>query len=223
MNIEKTTTSQDGGNALTTNTKEASKHNDEENGPSNPEEGPEAAPTERRSTRARWFFWGGLLLALVLALAVVLGCVYGIDDDDEDSSGDSSGRTTTVYGHIVDIHNREIYRGTVVVNEDRITKIERDDSRRLGDATSPLPYILPGFIDSHVHVESSLLVPSEFARLAVRHGTVATVSDPHEIVNVLGLQGLDFMLENAEQVPFYFFFGAPFAFQQLPLRLRARH
>ncbi len=70
-------------------------------------------------------------------------------------------------------------------------------------------YILPGFVDAHIHIESSMLVPSEFARLAVTHGTVATVSDPHEIANVLGVQGVEFMIENGKKVPFKFNFGAP--------------
>ena len=71
------------------------------------------------------------------------------------------------------------------------------------------PYILPGFVDAHVHIESSLLIPSEFARMAVVHGTVATVSDPHEIANVCGLPGIEFMISNGKTVPFYFNFGAP--------------
>ncbi len=70
-------------------------------------------------------------------------------------------------------------------------------------------FIIPGFIDAHVHIESSMLIPSEFARLAVVHGTVATVSDPHEIANVCGLQGVEFMIENGKTVPFKFYFGAP--------------
>ena len=68
---------------------------------------------------------------------------------------------------------------------------------------------IPGFIDAHVHIESSMLVPSEFAKLAVVHGTVATVSDPHEIANVCGMEGVEFMIENGKQVPFKFYFGAP--------------
>jgi adenine deaminase len=72
-----------------------------------------------------------------------------------------------------------------------------------------LPYIMPGFIDSHVHIESSMLVPSEFARLAVLHGTIGTISDPHEIANVCGVAGVEFMIENGKQTPFKFFFGAP--------------
>jgi adenine deaminase len=78
-----------------------------------------------------------------------------------------------------------------------------------GQPTGEGPYIIPGFIDAHVHIESSLLIPSEFARLAVVHGTVATVSDPHEIANVVGLSGVEFMLRNGDSVPFYFNFGAP--------------
>jgi len=79
----------------------------------------------------------------------------------------------------------------------------------LGGEDQALPYLLPGFIDAHVHIESSMLTPCEFARLAVRHGTVATVSDPHEIANVMGLEGVRYMLDNARQTPFKFFFGAP--------------
>jgi len=71
------------------------------------------------------------------------------------------------------------------------------------------PFILPGFIDAHVHIESSLLIPSEFARMAVVHGTIATVSDPHEIANVCGLPGVEFMIRNGHTSPFYFYFGAP--------------
>ncbi|RZJ78731.1 MAG: adenine deaminase, partial [Chryseobacterium sp.] len=69
--------------------------------------------------------------------------------------------------------------------------------------------MLPGFIDSHVHIESSMLIPSEFARLAVTHGTVSTISDPHEIANVCGMEGVEFMIENGNTVPFKFNFGAP--------------
>ena len=78
-----------------------------------------------------------------------------------------------------------------------------------GGEDASLPYLLPGFVDAHVHVESSMLTPAEFARQAVRHGTLATVSDPHEIANVLGVEGVHFMLENAAQTPFHFLFGAP--------------
>lgn len=71
------------------------------------------------------------------------------------------------------------------------------------------PYIMPGFVDAHIHIESSMLIPSEFARLAVVHGTVATVSDPHEIANVLGEEGVYYMIGNGSKVPFKFYFGAP--------------
>ncbi|MDO6389936.1 adenine deaminase [Pontibacter sp. BT731] len=108
----------------------------------------------------------------------------------------------TVSGRIINLHQQAIFEGTVHVSNGRISKIVRE-------ATSSSSYILPGFVDAHVHVESSMLVPSEFARLAVPHGTVATVSDPHEIGNVLGIAGVEYMIENGKKVPFKFFFGAP--------------
>ncbi|MGI4875158.1 MAG: adenine deaminase [Janthinobacterium lividum] len=109
--------------------------------------------------------------------------------------------------NLVDIPARIIYPATLRVAGGRIAALEA-----VAGASSPdpaLPYALPGFVDAHVHVESSLLVPSEFARLALPHGTVATVSDPHEIGNVLGVAGVQYMLDNAAQVPFKFCFGAP--------------
>ena len=103
-----------------------------------------------------------------------------------------------------DIANRKVYLARIWFDE-RIRKIEKQN-----DTPDPsLPYLLPGFIDAHVHVESSMLIPSEFARLAVTHGTVATVSDPHEIANVLGMKGVNFMIANGQTVPFKFYFGAP--------------
>ncbi|PKV63451.1 adenine deaminase [Pontibacter ramchanderi] len=108
----------------------------------------------------------------------------------------------TVSGRIIDLHQQEIFEGTVHVTNGRISEIVRE-------ATSSTSYILPGFVDAHVHVESSMLVPSEFARLAAPHGTVATVSDPHEIGNVLGIAGVEYMIENGNKVPFKFYFGAP--------------
>ncbi|AEL25747.1 adenine deaminase [Cyclobacterium marinum] len=107
-----------------------------------------------------------------------------------------------VQGKLVDIENREVYPVEIQVSEGKINRIDRIDS-------SPDQYILPGFIDAHVHIESSLLIPTEFARLASIHGTVATVSDPHEIANVCGLKGVEYMVENGNQSPFKFFFGAP--------------
>jgi adenine deaminase len=108
----------------------------------------------------------------------------------------------SVVGNVVDIVGRRIYPAEVAVAGGKIASIKPVDSR-------PSTYLLPGFIDAHVHVESSMLVPSEFARAAVVHGTVATVSDPHEIGNVLGVAGVHYMLENAAHVPLRFNFGAP--------------
>lgn len=105
-------------------------------------------------------------------------------------------------GQIVVIEEQRTYPGKVMVKDGKIASIQPLD-------TAPEHFILPGFIDAHIHIESSLLVPSEFARLAVPFGTVATVSDPHEIGNVLGIDGVKYMIEDGEKVNFKFFFGAP--------------
>ena len=110
--------------------------------------------------------------------------------------------TFKISGNIVDVVNRNIFPGTIVVNKGKIEHV-------LYDTRVPDQYILPSLIDAHIHIESSMLIPSEFARLACLHGTVATVSDPHEIANVLGVEGVKFMIENGKKVPFKFFFGAP--------------
>ncbi|HMU45199.1 MAG TPA: adenine deaminase [Chitinophagaceae bacterium] len=111
----------------------------------------------------------------------------------------------SLFGNLVNIHTSTIFYSELIVENGRIKLI-----KKINDTPDPdLGFILPGFIDSHVHIESSMLVPSEFARLAVVHGTVATVSDPHEIANVCGLEGVEFMIENGKTVPFKFNFGAP--------------
>ena len=111
----------------------------------------------------------------------------------------------SIKANLVDVHQQMIYPAEVVVSQGKIISISKTKNSDI-----PIPgYILPGFIDSHVHIESSMLVPSEFARLAVVHGTVATVSDPHEIANVCGMAGVEFMIENGKTVPFKFNFGAP--------------
>lgn len=117
----------------------------------------------------------------------------------------SSTQTYSVTGNLVDIPNKHIYGATLWIENGHIKRIEAS-SEPINPA---LPYIMPGFIDSHVHIESSMLVPSEFARLAVLHGTIGTISDPHEIANVCGVAGVEFMIENGKQTPFKFFFGAP--------------
>jgi adenine deaminase len=107
-----------------------------------------------------------------------------------------------IKAQIVDIHQSKVYPGEVHFENGIITAIKEADHEE--DT-----YILPGFVDAHVHIESSMLVPSEFAKLAVLHGSVATVSDPHEIANVMGNDGVRYMIDNGKQVPFKFFFGAP--------------
>jgi adenine deaminase len=105
--------------------------------------------------------------------------------------------------NVIDLYNRETYPAEVTIKDHKIFNIKRLDRTKIDT------YILPGFIDSHIHIESSMLVPSEFARVAVKHGTVATISDPHEIANVLGVNGVKYMISDAKRVPFKFFFGAP--------------
>ena len=107
-------------------------------------------------------------------------------------------------GNIIDIKKRKIFYGVLEIEAGKILSVMEITNQR-DDA----PFVLPGFIDAHVHIESSMLVPSEFAKLAVVHGTVATVSDPHEIANVCGMKGVEYMIENGKQVPFKFYFGAP--------------
>ena len=93
--------------------------------------------------------------------------------------------TFVITGNIIDIIKRKIYPGSLTIHEGKIESILPEKNAQYSN------YILPGFIDSHIHIESSLVIPSEFARLATPHGTVATVSDPHEIANVLGLPESD--------------------------------
>ncbi len=107
-----------------------------------------------------------------------------------------------VQGNFVDVVKGEIYPAAVTIQGDTIQKIEKQDAEYE-------QYIMPGLIDAHVHIESSMLIPSEFARLAVVHGTIGTVSDPHEIGNVIGTEGVEYMIDNGKKVPFYFNFGAP--------------
>jgi adenine deaminase len=108
----------------------------------------------------------------------------------------------TLRGRIVDILSRRIYKGIIFIEDGRIVRIEEKE-------VDENHYIIPGFIDAHIHIESSMLVPYEFAKTALKHGTVATISDPHEIANVLGVAGVEYMLENAKGAGLKFHFGAP--------------
>jgi adenine deaminase len=109
-----------------------------------------------------------------------------------------------IKGNIVDIESKQIFFGEVIVERQKISAV-----KKLSEPKNDQPFILPGFIDSHIHIESSMLIPSEFAKLAVVHGTVATISDPHEIANVCGIEGVEYMIENGKTVPFKFNFGVP--------------
>jgi adenine deaminase len=112
-------------------------------------------------------------------------------------------RLKRISGHIVDVLNRRHFLGTLAIKDGRIVSIKKDSKVRNKQL------IMPGFVDAHIHIESSLLPPAEFARLAVVHGTVATVSDPHEIANVLGVKGVKYMVKEGKSSLFNFSFGAP--------------
>ncbi len=116
--------------------------------------------------------------------------------------------TFKIQGNIVDISGKKIFYGEVSVDAGKITSIQKKIPTTSHKPQTP-NFILPGFVDSHVHIESSMLVPSEFAKLAVVHGTIGTISDPHEIANVCGMEGVEFMIANGKTVPFKFHFGAP--------------
>lgn len=113
-------------------------------------------------------------------------------------------QTYKLSGNIVDIENRATYPGEIIVDNGIISEI-----RRLESIADDAPYYLPGFIDGHIHIESSMLTPSNFARIAVSHGTIGVMADPHEITNVLGEAGLDYMLDNAKGMNFNFWYGVP--------------
>lgn len=108
----------------------------------------------------------------------------------------------TIKSNLIDVVSKEIYAAEITIANNKVFSIKKIEEK-------VTTYVLPGFIDAHVHIESSMLVPTEFARIAVTHGTVGTISDPHEIANVLGVAGVDYMIDNAKQVPFHFYFGAP--------------
>ena len=109
-------------------------------------------------------------------------------------------------GHIVDVFHREVFDGEIVVEEGRIKQVKRCE---LPDNGKAWPYLMPGFIDSHVHIESSMITPCEFAYVAATHGTIGVVADPHEIGNVLGIEGVDYMIESGKNATFNFCFAAP--------------
>ncbi|BDU63481.1 adenine deaminase (plasmid) [Candidatus Borrelia fainii] len=117
-----------------------------------------------------------------------------------------------IKANYIDILNKEIYPSHITIKNGTIFNIERTNE-------SLKDYVLPGFIDSHIHIESSLLIPSHFAHLVVQHGTVSTISDPHEIANVNGIDGINFMIKNSNKIDFKIFFGAPSCVPSLPLEI----
>jgi adenine deaminase len=131
------------------------------------------------------------LVSLAIIAFLFAGCGRNTCEVDE-----------TYSGYIVDVVGNRIFKGEICVKAGKIVSVKEKDNVKNC-------YIAPGLVDAHLHIESSMLTPVEFAREAVKHGTVATVSDPHEIANVLGMEGVRFMIENGEKTPFKFCFGAP--------------
>ena len=111
-----------------------------------------------------------------------------------------------IKGHIVDVVRREIFDGELIIEGEKIAEVKRC---QLPEREKPWPYVMPGFIDGHVHIESSMMVPHKFACIAVSHGTIGVIADPHEIGNVLGINGIDYMIRSGEEARFNFLFGAP--------------
>lgn len=107
-----------------------------------------------------------------------------------------------ISANIVDVLKESVFPGTIFIEKGKIVKIKKETKEY--DS-----FILPGFIDAHIHLESSMLTPSEFARISVVHGTVGCVADPHEIANVLGMEGIKFMIEDGKKVNFRFYYSAP--------------
>ena len=122
----------------------------------------------------------------------------------------------SVSGQYVDILGEKIFPATLNIKNGVIESVDANEN-------APLVYLIPGFIDAHVHIESSMLIPSSFARIAVTHGTIGTISDPHEIANVCGIEGVQYMIDNGKKVPFHFFFGAPSCVPATPFETAGAH
>ncbi len=112
----------------------------------------------------------------------------------------------SIKGHIVDVIRRDIYDGEIIIQDEKIVEVKRCE---LPKREKPWPHVMPGFIDGHVHIESSMMVPHKFARIAISHGTIGVIADPHEIGNVLGVEGIDYMIRFGREARFNFLFGAP--------------
>ncbi len=116
------------------------------------------------------------------------------------SRGDKPAHLLLKNARLVNIFSGEIIETDVAVTRSRIVGLGKGyEADEVVDLEGS--YLAPGFIDAHVHIESSMAPPSEFARTVVPHGVTTVITDPHEIANVLGLDGIRFMFENAKHGP----------------------
>ena len=143
------------------------------------------------------------LLALLAAAFVALA-VLSCSANENGTNGDEN-NTEIVYGNIVDVVSRRIYPGKMTICDGKLANIEEVDAEECKDK----PFILPGFVDSHIHIESTLMTPQNYARMAVANGVIAAVCDPHEIANVLGVDGIEFMIADGKGIRFYFNYTVP--------------
>lgn len=133
------------------------------------------------------------------------------------SRGEAAGDLLLKGGFVVDVFTGEVRKGNVVIEGGKIAGVDPGYHRakKVIDVTGC--YITPGFIDGHIHIESSLLSVAEFARLCLLHGTTAVVADPHEIANVLGEYGVNYILRASEELPFDVFIAVPSCVPSTPL------
>ncbi len=107
-----------------------------------------------------------------------------------------------IRGNLLNVFTEEIYSAEIGFENGLISCVKPVD----GNFNT---LILPGFIDSHIHIESSMLCPSRFAEAVIPHGTTSVIADPHEIANVMGVNGINYMFEDASTVPLKMFLTAP--------------
>ena len=137
---------------------------------------------------------------MAAGLAIVTALIYSIKREMKEACS-----VETVYGNIVDVVSRRVFPGRVLIENGRIAQVEELPAAECQEGV----FIMPGFVDSHIHIESTLMTPQNYARMAVANGVVAAVCDPHEIANVLGTEGIEYMIADGKGVRFNFNYAVP--------------